>query len=254
MQISNSGTGDTATVRFRDVARVTANAVVDLAVVVPVYNNEDSIEELADRVHAALRPCNATTYRVVFVVDASPDDSWNVVVRFAQSDNQVDGILLQENVGQHAAVLTGFRQVEARYYALMDADLQDPPELLPDLLKQAKAIAGTAFAAREGNYQAATRMVTSRLFKGALRLWIGLPATYGTFLVMPQTVVRAMLALQVDSPQIPIMAWVCSERTTAVPFQRATRPNGQSSYSVLARFRAAWRAFRCAWSVRNARH
>src|SRR5258705_40240 len=67
-------------------------------------------------------------FRLVFVVDASPDGSWDVVRQLAAEDSRVCGLRLERQVGQHAAVLAGLALVHARWYVVMDADLQDRPE------------------------------------------------------------------------------------------------------------------------------
>lgn len=222
---------------------------LDLAVLLPVYRNATVLEELAARLTAALAE-RVQAYRIVFVVDASPDDAWTVVSRLAAADQRIAGVLLGRNVGQHQALLTGMRLVRARHLAVMDADLQDPPELVPELLARASATGATAFAARQGRYQSRGRMLTSRLFKGALGLVTALPASVGTFFVVDGAVAAAMAAAPVRTPQAVVLAGCLSPRIEILPYRRAERPEGRSAYSGLGRLRAAVCAVRCAVECR----
>jgi len=221
-----------------------------LAVVVPIYKNADTIAELARRIEAGLAPYR-NRIAIVLVVDASPDDSSETSQRIAAEMPCVRVVPLNTNVGQHAAVLVGLAQCRACYYAVLDGDLQDPPEFLRPMLELAMSHGTTVFAERDGAYQARRRMLTSRLFKGLVQRLIGLPATFGTYVLMPEPVVAAILELRVRHPQIAVMAWLCSDGTSSLPYRRQQRLQGRSSYSEWGRLKAAWRTLRCAWSLRR---
>lgn len=223
----------------------------DVVVVVPVYRNAPTLEELARRALAALAP-TGLSHRLLFVVDASPDDAWAVVSRLAGQDPRIGGLLLPSNQGQHSALLTGIAHTRARWIAVMDADLQDPPELLPALVEASARAGVTAFARREGRYQATGRMLTSRLFKSLLGLWLRMPADVGTYFVVPGAVAERMQRAQVRHPQVVVMARCFSPGWCGVPFTRRTREVGESAYSSRARWRAALRSLRCAWECRHA--
>lgn len=221
-----------------------------LAIVVPVYRNSETLQELADRVRATLTD-TVRDYRLLFVVDASPDESWAKVKELESRDNRVTGILLHQNVGQHRALLTGLASLRAEMYAILDADLQDPPELLKAMLERARSQGESVFAGRTGSYQSWGRMFTSRVFKRLLGWWVGLPANAGTYFVIPDVVVRGMLKLNSRHPQVVIMARLCSHSWMVLPYHRETRSHGYSAYSTLGRVRAAWLAIRCAWECRR---
>jgi glycosyltransferase involved in cell wall biosynthesis len=223
----------------------------DLAIIVPVYRNADTVAELAHRVDVTLSG-EGWNYRLVFVVDASPDQSWSVVESLAAADSRIAGILLARNVGQHAALQVGVRLVHARRLVIMDADLQDPPELLPQMLRRAESSGHTVFARREGRYQSWGRMVTSRLFKTLLGGVVGLPANVGTYFVIGADVAESIRRCRVRHPQLVVMARRFSSGWEAVHYTRSRAPAGRSSYSRLGRLRSAYRALRCAWTCRAA--
>jgi len=224
--------------------------ILPLAIIVPVYRNAETLQELADRVRTSLTD-SVRDYRLLFVVDASPDDSWARIQELSSIDHRVTGILLPRNVGQHRALLTGLASLRAEMYAILDADLQDPPEHLKAMLARARSHGGSVFAGRIGAYQSWGRMLTSRVFKRLLGWWVGLPANVGTYFVIPDVVARAMLTLNSRHPQAVVIARHCSTSWSVLPYHRETRTHGRSAYSTLGRFKAAWLAIRCIWECRH---
>jgi len=229
-----------------------ASSSFPLAVIVPVYRNAETLRELADRVRATLTD-SVDDYRLLFVVDASPDESWAKVLELASRDKRVTGVLLPENVGQHRALLAGLASIRAEMYAVLDADLQDPPEMLKAMLERARSHGESVFAGRVGYYQSWGRMLSSRVFKWLLGWWVGLPANVGTYLVIPEVVAHAMLKLNSRHPQVVVMARRCSRSWGVISYRREIRAHGHSAYSTLGRIRAAWLAMRCAWECREPR-
>lgn len=215
-----------------------------VAILVPVYGNAATVAELAAQIADALAQ-DYPDYLLVFVVDASPDDSWQIIRQLAQRDTRICGILLKRNQGQHRALMAGLRQIQARWVAVMDADLQDPPALLPALLDECARQGATVFAARCGRYQSMGRMMTSRLFKYFLRQWIGLPVNVGCYFVVPESVVAKMRCAGIKQVQLVVMAWLFSPACSAVPYARRARDKGRSAYSSGARFRTALRSVAC---------
>lgn len=226
--------------------QATDAAHCDVVVLIPVYRNAATLGALAARVATAMAP-TGLAHRLLFVVDASPDDAWRVVETLAAQDARISGLLLATNQGQHRALLAGMAQVDARWVAVMDADLQDPPEVLPQLI-EACAVSGlTVFARRQGAYQSAGRMLTSRIFKSVLGWLLRMPADVGTFLVMPRQVCDRVRQAPIQHPQVVVMARAFSPGWRGVPYVREHRPVGSSAYSGMARLRAAGRSLRCAW-------
>jgi glycosyltransferase involved in cell wall biosynthesis len=221
-----------------------------LAIITPVYGNAASLAELASRIQQALAGA-FPDYRLLFVVDASPDAAWEQVQALRATDPHVLGLLLDRNVGQNRAILAGLAHVEAERYAVLDADLQDPPEFLLPLALKSRAEDSTVFALRQGIYQSRGRMLTSRIFRRLMHRLTGLPPNAGTFFVLPREVAETLVTAQIPSPQVVIMAKVFSDRWSGLPFQREVRHQGGSAYSALGRMKAAWRSIRCAWSLRQ---
>ncbi|MEZ5645121.1 MAG: glycosyltransferase [Burkholderiaceae bacterium] len=227
-----------------------ARSDVDLDIILPVYRNGATLTEMITRIDRSMDEAGLS-YRVIFVVDASPDDSWERVRTLARQYPQVTGILHASNQGQHRAILTGLRHSTARWAAFLDADLQDPPEQLPLLMTTGQGEQCTVFALRQGRYQSGGRMISSRVFKRLLGWLIDLPATAGTYVLLPHATAVRMCEAPVRHPQAVVLARLCSDQWTGVPFDRLVRPAGESAYTSRARWRAAWRSLRCVFEFRS---
>ena len=108
--------------------------MLDLSVVVPVYNEEESLPELAawiDRVAKA----NSISYEVWMIDDGSTDTSWAVIQQLGEEYGNVRGVKFRRNYGKSAALQTGFERVNGQVVITMDADLQDSPDEIPDLMR-----------------------------------------------------------------------------------------------------------------------
>ncbi len=106
--------------------------MIDVSVVVPLFNEEESLPELHTWIQKVMKE-NNFSYEVVFVDDGSTDKSWEVVEDLAAKDACVKGIRFQRNYGKSAALNEGFQVTEGDVVITMDADLQDSPEEIPEL-------------------------------------------------------------------------------------------------------------------------
>lgn len=204
-----------------------------VSVIVPVYGNASTLRELAARIASVL-----TDYELLFVNDASPDDSAEVL-----STLEARVVTHDHNRGQNAAVLTGFSHAHAATLVVLDADLQDPPEAIPELLRRkAESGAAIAFASRVGDYAGGGRMFTSRLYKRILSRLTSVPQGAGLFVALDRDVAMRVAAMA-PVPSIVAALGLLRVKTIAVPVARATRDG--SAYSGFARLRLACRTL--AW-------
>ncbi|HSW44873.1 MAG TPA: glycosyltransferase family 2 protein [Phycisphaerae bacterium] len=105
-----------------------------ISIVVPVFNEQFSLEGLWQEIHEVAASQNLQV-QTVFVDDGSTDDSWGVISRLAEADSRVGGIRFRSNVGKAAALMAGFAAARGQVVITMDADLQDPPAEIPRLLQ-----------------------------------------------------------------------------------------------------------------------
>lgn len=107
---------------------------MDLSIVVPVFNEEESLPELSAWIG---RVCNSAnlSFELLFIDDGSSDSSWKVIVSLAGSDKHIKGIRFRRNYGKAAALHTGFSEASGDVVITMDSDLQDSPDEIPELVK-----------------------------------------------------------------------------------------------------------------------
>jgi glycosyltransferase involved in cell wall biosynthesis len=225
------------------------NGLPELTVVVPVFRNATRIAELSARLDRAV---SSHSYELLLVDDASPDHARTVIRSLADEDPRVCGIVLAENVGQNRAVLAGLAAARGATVAVMDGDLQDPPEALPALLAALeRSGADAVFAARRGRYETPLRLATGRLLKRTL--WVltrgKVPRDAGLFLVVRRSVADRMVGAAGSDPYVLVLAARAAKSVATVPVERG--PGGASSYTGTMRRRVARRAIASALRLDN---
>ena len=107
---------------------------MDISVVIPLYNEEESLPELFAWIKRVME-ANGFSYEVIFVNDGSTDHSWDVIERLSKESEHVRGIKFRRNYGKSPALYCGFKEVKGDVVITMDADLQDSPDEIPGLYK-----------------------------------------------------------------------------------------------------------------------
>ena len=105
---------------------------MDISLVIPLYNEDESIKELYDWIVRVAKN-NSLTYEIIFVNDGSTDNSWKVIEELSEKDTNVHGIKFRRNYGKSAALYCGFKKAQGDVVLTMDADLQDSPDEIPEL-------------------------------------------------------------------------------------------------------------------------
>lgn len=107
---------------------------IDISVIVPLYNEEESLPELAQWIERVMAE-NNFTYEVIFINDGSTDGSWKVIEELAAKNPNLHGVSFRRNYGKSPALNTGFRAAKGHVVITMDADLQDSPDEIPELYR-----------------------------------------------------------------------------------------------------------------------
>lgn len=225
---------------------------LQVSVIVPVYSTAETLPELYRRLRQVLEGFSVT-FEMIFVDDASLDGSFRILETLSRDDPRVVPVALKENVGQHRAIFAGLSCCRGEWAVVMDADLQDPPEVIPALLSKGQEGCDAVFVSRQGIHESYGRMLTSRVFKGFLHVLCGLEPGTGTFVAMSRPVVDRLLAMRGPYPYLPGMIHCTGLTVTSIPAPRAKRQAGKSSYSLPGRLRLAWRALSwvAAWKGRR---
>jgi len=206
-----------------------------VSIVIPVYNEEQSLPELLRRTEAA---CAQLTQEVeiILVDDGSRDRSAELLQEAAEREGSpVVAVILNRNYGQHAAIMAGFEQSTGDVVITLDADLQNPPEEIPRLVDQAALGYDVVGTVRNNRQDSALRRWPSRLINLAVQRSTGVAMSdYGCMLrAYRRTIVDAMLACRERSTFIPILANIFARHTTEVLVQHAEREHGDSKYSPM---------------------
>jgi dolichol-phosphate mannosyltransferase len=212
---------------------------MDVSVVLPVYRCAPLLEELRDRLVAALEPVGS--FELVFVEDGGDDGSWAVLERLAAADPRVRAFGLSRNFGQHAAITAGIEQARGEWVVVMDSDLQDPPEVVPQLLARARDGFDVVFARRVGRGGALRRRLASRLYARLMRTFTGrrIDPSYGSFSVIARPVADAYLRFRDRNRHyLYVLQWL-GFRQTHIDYPYAERPGGGSSYTFRSLLRHA---------------
>lgn len=207
-----------------------------ISVVVPVYRNAETLDELHRRVRDVLE-AGSLEYEMVFVDDACPEGSLTVLEEVVRRDPRVTVLALRRNVGQQLAVLAGLAQARGTWVVVMDADLQDPPEAIPRLLTTIQEGFGAVFAGRRGRHEPVFRWLTSHLFKWILHIVCGTPTDAGLYVAMSHAMVERLLAFDEPGPSVVAMVGCAGLPVTSIPVRRARRSDGRSAYSEWKRLK-----------------
>ena len=213
-----------------------------LSIVVPCFNEEACLAALHERVSAAARGAVGEDYELVLVNDGSRDGSWEIMKDLAGGDARVVAVNLSRNHGHQLALTAGLDLAGGDTILIIDADLQDPPELLPEMLatmreRQADVVYGVR-KSRAGDtaFKRATAHGFYRLLSRATE--VDIPLDAGDFRLMSRRALDALLAMPEQARFIRgMVAWI-GFRQVPFPYDRDPRLAGETKYplSKMVRF------------------
>lgn len=223
----------------------TTNRDKSLTIILPVYRNEASVAELTQRLIRTCAPMR-TSLRLLFIDDASPDNASAVIRELQHTYKGIELIRHKTNQGQQEAIRTGLKSSNSDYVAVMDADLQDPPEMIPKLYQaifeqQTNAI----FAIRSNHYQSIGRMSTSRIFKWLMGRMVNLPKGAGCFVFMDRKTVSTVLSFHTRGFYLPGLICKTDLKIGTLDCERNLREHGQSAYTPTMRLKTAISNIKC---------
>ncbi len=208
--------------------------VPGLSVVIPVFNEQENLSELIDRCLAACKNTNRA-FEIILVDDGSRDGSRDLVSRAALRHAEVIAMILNKNYGQHAAVFAGLEQSKGEIVVTLDADLQNPPEEIPRLVREMDRGADVVGTVRENRRDTAFRRRASALVNRVVQRTTGVMMhDYGCMLrAYRRPVVNAMLQCREHSTFIPVLANSFAASTAEISVKHEQREKGRSKYGFL---------------------
>ncbi|NIF21260.1 MULTISPECIES: undecaprenyl-phosphate 4-deoxy-4-formamido-L-arabinose transferase [Pantoea] len=206
-----------------------------ISVVIPVYNEQESLPELIRRTSEACERV-ALQYEIVLIDDGSQDRSAEMIDAAAsEPGSHVVGVLLNRNYGQHSAIMAGFSHVSGDLIITLDADLQNPPEEIPNLVAAAQQGYDVVGTVRQNRQDSWFRRRASRTINHLIQRVTGKAmGDYGCMLrAYRRHIIEAMLNCHERSTFIPILANTFARRTIELPVTHAEREFGESKYSFM---------------------
>ncbi len=206
----------------------------ELSVIIPVFNEEEIISDLYQRLRLALTPI-IPDYELIFVNDGGSDQLTERITALAQNDKKVKYIKLSRNFGHQVAICAGLDYCKGRAVVVMDGDLQDPPEIIPKLYQKFCEGFDVVYARRvkrrgESLFKRGTAGIFYRLLKSIT--CIDIPVDTGDFRMMNRRIVEELGRMPERSKFLRgQIAWL-GFRQTFIDFERDSRQAGKTNYSL----------------------
>jgi dolichol-phosphate mannosyltransferase len=203
-----------------------------VSVVAPMFDEEDTVEVFYDRVRRAL---DGVRFELVFVDDASRDRTPELLDRLADADPRVKVLHLSRNFGHQAAITAGLEHTSGDAVVMLDGDLQDPPEVIPEMLDRWYAGADVVYGVRESRAgESRFKLVTASWFyKLFARLTkLQLTENSGDFRLLDREALDAVLAMRERNRFLRGMSVWVGYVQTAVPYKRDARYAGETKYTL----------------------
>ena len=206
---------------------------MQLAVVIPVYNEEENLPALMQRLMPVMQGLGKS-FEIIFIDDGSHDQSLQILKSFTQ-DSPVRVVELTRNYGQHAAIMAGFSITQADIVITMDADLQNPPEEITNLVKVMEEgnydVVGTIRKGRKDSFlrilpSKIINIVARKITRVSMRDWGCMLRCYR----LP--VVQRMIQCHEHATFIPALATVFAKRVTEIEVAHEERHGGKSNYPL----------------------
>jgi polyisoprenyl-phosphate glycosyltransferase len=218
---------------------------VKYSVVIPVYNEQESLPALVSRLRAVMDKLDGPA-EVVLVDDGSRDSSYRLMDMANRQDPRFKIVQLSRNFGHQIAITAGMDVASGQAVVVMDADLQDPPEVIPDLIARWQEGYEVVYAIRERREgETIFKRRTASMFYGLQRRLaeIDQPVEVGDFRLVDRRALDAFLQMRERNRYVRGMfSWI-GFRQTAVPYTRASREAGQSKYPLRKMVRLALDGF-----------
>jgi dolichol-phosphate mannosyltransferase len=203
-----------------------------VSVVAPVYNEEATVEEFYTRVCTALE---GLPFELVLVDDGSTDDSPMILDRLAGNDPRVHVVYLSRNFGHQTALTAGLDHARGDAVVMLDADLQDPPELIPTMLDHWRAGCDVVYAVREHrDGESRFKLSTARWFYTLFDklAQVELQANSGDYRLLDRRPLNALLAMRERNRFLRGMTVWVGYTQAAVPYHRDPRYAGETKYTL----------------------
>jgi len=210
-------------------------STVGLSVVVPCYNEEETLPCLYERLSAVCHCSLGTNYEIVLVNDGSRDRTWQIMRNLSEDDSAIVAVNLSRNHGHQLALTAGLSVCRGDRILIIDADLQDPPELLPQMMALMDEGADVVYGQRRSRAgENAFKLLSAKIFYRALRSLteVDIPEDTGDFRLMSRRAVEALRSMPERYRFIRGMVTWIGYRQVPLAYDRAERFAGETKYPL----------------------
>lgn len=205
---------------------------MEISVVVPVYGCPAAVEPLAQRLVAAISPITED-FEIVLVNDADPKNSWAEIEKACKTDKRIKGIELSRNFGQIRAITAGLDYCSGEWVVVMDCDLQDRPEAIPQLYKKAQEGYDVVFVKRKDRKDSRSVKFLSKAFYKVFDYFTdgNYDGSICNFSISRRKVIEAYCSMREQNrAYVMFIKWL-GFRSVAIEIEGDARYEGKSSYS-----------------------
>ena len=206
-----------------------------ISIVIPMYYEEQVAEECYKRVTGVIKEIKEYDYEIIFINDGSKDKTLEILENISKEDRKVKIISFSRNFGHQAAVTAGLKYVTGDTVVIMDADLQDPPELIPDMLKKWEEGYEVIYGKRKTrDGESAFKLFTAKAFYTTLNKLsdVEIPRDTGDFRLVDRKVVDVINALPEHNKFLRgLFSWV-GFKQYAYEYERKERFAGKTKYPL----------------------
>ncbi len=222
-----------------------------ISVIVPYFNEFGSIGKLLERTHEAFRSCKVDGYEVLIVDNGSSPTQAEDLVRLTRTDARVRVIVLSRNFGYQGALWAGLDNAHGDPVIFMDADGEDPPEMIPEFIAKWREGFDVVYGIRASRKVSWILNKCYQIFYRLLSRWsnIHIPLDAGEFSLISGPALKAMRQFTDRTRMMRILrAWI-GFRQAGLPYHREARIAGKSKFNMLSAFRFAWDGFVAATDI-----
>jgi dolichol-phosphate mannosyltransferase len=208
---------------------------LQLSVIVPCFNEQEVLENLHQRLSKVCQACADESYQILLVDDGSSDLTWSLIKRLTQCDPHVVGINLSRNYGHQLALTAGLSLCQGQRVFVIDADLQDPPELLEAMMRKMDQGADVVYGKRiQRHGETWFKKTTATLFYRILNRMteVKIPVDTGDFRLMNRRVVDVLQSMPEQYRFIRGMVAWAGFNQVELPYERAVRKAGVTKYPL----------------------
>ncbi|MGR8979425.1 MAG: glycosyltransferase family 2 protein [Gammaproteobacteria bacterium] len=231
--------------------KITDSAEMILSIVIPVYRSAEILPNLVEQIeHGWVQRNENGNFELIFVCDASPDNSWEVIEQLAKERGFVKGICLRKNRGQHNATMAGLRMAQGKYVVIMDDDLQHPPSEISRLIRSLEEGADVCYTRYHNRKHQIWKKLGSQFNNWVATLLLSKPGDLylSSFKALRREIVDEIIQYEGPYPYIDGLILDVTRNIDSITIEHQRRHSGVGGYN-LRRSLSLWLKMATGFSV-----